>query len=61
MLAAATADPDKEGTKEGGASSVALGRLGQPEEVAGLVAFLLSDDSSFISGACIGIDGGWNC
>ena len=35
-----------------------LGRLGQPEEVGKLVAFLASDDSSFITGETIRIDGG---
>ena len=35
-----------------------LGRLGKPEEVAKLVQFLASDDSSFITGENITIDGG---
>jgi 3alpha(or 20beta)-hydroxysteroid dehydrogenase len=35
-----------------------LGRVGQPEEVAPLVVFLISDESSFISGAEIVVDGG---
>jgi NAD(P)-dependent dehydrogenase (short-subunit alcohol dehydrogenase family) len=35
------------------------GRLGQPEDIANLVAFLASEDSDYISGAAIVIDGGW--
>jgi len=35
-----------------------LGRLGQPEEIAGIVAFLCSKKASFINGACISADGG---
>ncbi|OLN91683.1 3-oxoacyl-[acyl-carrier-protein] reductase 9 [Colletotrichum chlorophyti] len=39
----------------------ALGRDGRPEEVASLIAFLLSDESTYITGNAISIDGGWNC
>lgn len=35
-----------------------IGRVGQPNEVGQLVAFLASDDSSFITGAAIPVDGG---
>ncbi len=36
----------------------ALGRLGTPEDVAGAVAFLASEDAAYITGQVIGIDGG---
>lgn len=35
-----------------------LGRIGYPEEVARTVAYLASDDASFVSGAVIAVDGG---
>ena len=39
-------------------AKVPLGRLGKPEEVAALFAFLASDDAEFITGQCFIIDGG---
>jgi NAD(P)-dependent dehydrogenase (short-subunit alcohol dehydrogenase family) len=43
------------------ASRTAISRQGTPEEVASLIAFLLSDESKFITGATYSIDGGWFC
>lgn len=37
---------------------IALGRAGEPEDVAKLAAFLASDDAAYITGQVIGVDGG---
>jgi 3-oxoacyl-[acyl-carrier protein] reductase len=52
------------GTKESGQLAQVLaripkGRLGQPEEIASLAVFLASEETDYISGAAIVIDGGW--
>jgi len=37
---------------------IPMGRLGKPDEVAGLVAYLASDEAAFVTGANIAINGG---
>ena len=36
-----------------------IGRLGQPQEIASMVRYLVSDEAAFISGSIFTIDGGW--
>jgi 3-oxoacyl-[acyl-carrier protein] reductase len=49
---------DFEAFKVGAASQIPLRRIGQPEDIASVIAFLCSDDSSFISGQTIYVRGG---
>ena len=44
--------------KENAQKQIALGRFGKPEEIAGVVSFLVSDNASFITGQTIVADGG---
>jgi NAD(P)-dependent dehydrogenase (short-subunit alcohol dehydrogenase family) len=44
----------------GAASASALSRFGRPEEIAGQIAFLLSDRAAFTTGACLVSDGGYS-
>ncbi|MFC9632649.1 SDR family NAD(P)-dependent oxidoreductase [Streptomyces mirabilis] len=52
--------PDPERLKQHLVTRVPLGRLGRPEEVAAAVAFLASEQSSFITGSSLYVDGGLN-
>jgi len=46
-------------TSPGIARKAALGRAGEPQEVAEVATFLASDRASFVTGAIIPVDGGW--
>ena len=39
-------------------SQIPIGRIGTPEEVAGLVSFLASPDAAYMTGGVVTIDGG---
>ncbi len=41
------------------AEKTMLGRIGQPEEIAGAIVFLASDAARFVTGAELCVDGGW--
>jgi NAD(P)-dependent dehydrogenase (short-subunit alcohol dehydrogenase family) len=51
--------PDPKAVRAERISVHPLGRLGQPEDMAGLAVFLASDESSWITGAALPVDGGY--
>ena len=56
LTANATDDPEVHETMR---KLHALGRMGQPEEIANVIAFLASDESSFVAAAIWAVDGGY--
>ena len=44
--------------KAGLVSTVPLGRVGEPDEIANAIVFLCSDQASFVSGHVLSVDGG---
>jgi len=56
MMAASQMDPK---ALEAMTNQIPLHRAGKPEEVSNLVLFLASDDSSYMTGSTVVIDGGW--
>jgi len=52
-------DPDKAAENTAKLARIPLGRLGEPEEVAALAAFLLSEEAAYCTGGLFTVDGGF--
>ncbi len=59
MMASVVAEgPEAEKWKDAMVRGIPLRRIGEPEDYAGMVALLASDDGAFITGQAISISGG---
>lgn len=47
------------GFRDAMVSKIPLGRVGSPEDIAGVVAFLCSDDARYVTGQALAVDGGY--
>ncbi|HEY7440718.1 MAG TPA: SDR family NAD(P)-dependent oxidoreductase [Acidimicrobiia bacterium] len=59
MMAAVFDMDDMEGVRESFVEAHALGRCGEPAEIAAAALFLASDDASFVTGSAMVVDGGY--
>jgi len=53
------ASGDAEAARRAFVARQPMGRIGRPEEIAALAVYLASDESAFVTGQAIAIDGGW--
>jgi NAD(P)-dependent dehydrogenase (short-subunit alcohol dehydrogenase family) len=51
--------PDPEAIRRERIGAHPIGRLGRPEDIAGLAVYLASDESSWMTGAALPVDGGY--
>jgi NAD(P)-dependent dehydrogenase (short-subunit alcohol dehydrogenase family) len=57
-IAVPNRSPIGRGGRDPSPDLIPLGRLGTPEDVAGAVAYLVSDDAAYVTGAVLAVDGG---